>query len=193
MTDNDKAAVEAIVRACIRGANRRRPGWEPLAQDLLDAISKAEVPGVWCGALADEIASAQLAKELRAEVERLRCTCDDNIDSPCPRHRRENELQDLWLSEKARADKAEAEVADLKRELQKDWEANCCDLMADAQREKARAEKAAVERDRLAGLLRLARNGLSKVLDGAAYEAGWLVQAKHFIGEIDAALAEVGK
>jgi len=21
------------------------------------------------------------------------CTCDDNIDSPCPRHQRENELQ----------------------------------------------------------------------------------------------------
>ena len=22
------------------------------------------------------------------------CTCDDNVDSPCPRHKRENELQD---------------------------------------------------------------------------------------------------
>lgn len=38
-----------------------------------------------------------------------------------------------------------AEVAELKRELQKDWEANCCDLMADAQREKARADKAEAE------------------------------------------------
>ena len=31
----------------------------------------------------------------------LRCTCDDNCDDPCPKHKRKNELQDLWLKEQS--------------------------------------------------------------------------------------------
>jgi hypothetical protein len=32
------------------------------------------------------------------------CTCDDHVDDPCPRHRRENELQDAVLRHKVALD-----------------------------------------------------------------------------------------
>lgn len=56
---------------------------------------------------------ARLKAELAAEKDKnayRRCTCDDHVDSTCPVHRRENELQNLWLASRTQLEKLVAEL-----------------------------------------------------------------------------------
>lgn len=60
-----------------------------------------------------EINPAVINIEAVKKLELYRCSCDDNCDEPCPKHRRENELQDRVI-------KAENEVRRLERLVIKD-------------------------------------------------------------------------
>jgi hypothetical protein len=59
----------------------------------------------WLAELADRCEAAEAAS----------CTCDDFGDSPCPRHYRENQLQDERDTAIARAERAEGERDEARR------------------------------------------------------------------------------
>ena len=122
MTDNDQAAVEALINVIWDGSDCRRPGWEPLARDILAAIraGKVTVPE-----------DAPRIAGLRAEVDLYKngatCRAEERDSARAERDnfkRRLIEAEDGRArmhaerdAEKARADEAEAANKLLRSEL----------------------------------------------------------------------------
>jgi hypothetical protein len=62
-----------------------------------------------------QIAEAIIRRLKSEESAKPACTCDAHCDSPCPVHRRENELQDAWLEARNTIRDYEASQADVDR------------------------------------------------------------------------------
>ena len=212
MTDNDQAAVEALINVIWDGSDCRRPGWEPLARDILAAIraGKVTVPE-----------DAPRIAGLRAEVDLYKngatCRAEERDSARAERDnfkRRLIEAEDGRARmhaeverEKARADKAEADYSRCREMVVwgfyedkvpeytqgvKGEHVLCSPITADEANGTVReAAKATAERDRLAALL-IESNRLLKDAKRHLGPHTTNSDADTAIARNDAALAEIG-
>lgn len=140
----DEAAVRVMCEVCRQYIGHT---WEETMVGVLAAIRRGEVPGIWCGELAENIASAQLVAALRARVAELEgklAEAEKERDANEFDYKRiRAEFGGRMVQERERADKAQEEIAMLRSGIEKTAASFHDGIRAMAEREKLKAELAA--------------------------------------------------